>query len=90
MLLSVRPHSCDCERMNSVHKAVQTKARNRLSIARVEKLIRTKCFLLNEEAREEDFSIIQFVDFDPQESRTEVAVALEQFEMFAEELDEIV
>ena len=80
-VLSVRPHSCDCERMNSVHRAVQTKARNRLQQSKVEKLLRCKCYLWSEQAESEKFSLKDFVDFEPnREQTTEIFIDLAEFE----------
>ena len=67
-LLSVRPQSADCERMNSVHKCVQTKSRNRLVTAKVEKILRSKCYLKNENGAPDDYRFIDSIDFDPDRS----------------------
>lgn len=48
-LLSIVPHSCDCERMNSIEKAVHSKTRNRLAADKVEKLMCCKSYLRNKE-----------------------------------------
>ena len=52
--ISVHPHSCDCERQHSVHKAIQTKSRNRLSDDTVEKLLRCKTYLWHNDAYEKE------------------------------------
>ena len=71
-LLSICPHSCDCERMHSVHKCIQTKYRNRMTIEKCQKLLRCKSYLMNNEdykafmkvdSNRNDNSIIDFVHY---------------------------
>ena len=53
--------------MNSVHKAIQTKWRNLLSIPKVEKLMRTKSFLLNENEDDKCQTVISnYIDIEPE------------------------
>jgi hypothetical protein len=46
-LLSIVPHSCNCERMNSIEKHIHSKSRNRLKLIKVEKMLNIKSYLKN-------------------------------------------
>lgn len=72
-LLSICPHSCDCERMHSVHKNVQTKTRNRLLINTCQKILRCKSYLKYQDLQQlkkvvNDASIIDYVHFIAEDS----------------------
>ena len=67
--------------MNSVHRAVQTKCRNRLAQPKVEKLLRCKCFLWSEDSESDPLSMKDFVNFEPErEQDNEIFFDLAEFE----------